>query len=79
MYIIATSIGFVLKFDSLQDLRRVVEHLDGMGNWAEEEMKEGHPVKLAYGIYDSVINKEKAQELLDALPEIKHIEEQSYY
>jgi len=71
MYIITTSIGFVLKFNSLEDLRKVVEHLDGMGNWAEKEMKEGQPVKLAYLIYDKAISSEKALELLDTLPEIE--------
>jgi len=75
MYVIATSIGFVLKFNSLEDLRKVVEHLDGMGNWAEKVMAEGQPAKLAYMISDEAINPEKMQELLDTLPEIEIVEE----
>lgn len=75
MYVIATSIGFVLKFNSLKDLRNVVDHLNGMANWAEEEMQEGQPVKLAYITYDSEIDHEKAEDLLDTLPDIKIVEE----
>ncbi len=73
MYIITTSIGFVLKFSSLEDLRMTIEHLDGMANWAEKVMSEGQKVKLAYMISDEAISPEKMQELLDTLPEIEVI------
>jgi len=78
MYIIATSIGFVLKFNSLEDLRKVVEHLDGMGNWAEKEIKEGQSVKLAYIVYDKAISSKKAQELLDTFPEIEVLSDSDF-
>ena len=50
MYVIGTSFGAVLKFESLGDLEKVAGGLMRMHGWAESmwEKDPDYPVKLAY-------------------------------
>ena len=50
MYVIGTSFGAVLKFESLDDLEEVAGRLMKMHGWAEAawKMDPSFPVKLAY-------------------------------
>lgn len=50
MYVIGTSIGQVIKFESLVELQEAIETLQGMVDWATSKWEEDpdYPVKLAY-------------------------------
>jgi hypothetical protein len=57
-------IGFALKFESLEDLKRVVEHLQGQIEWAEQEKAEPPYIYLTYADKCSV---EDAKEFMEKL------------
>jgi hypothetical protein len=50
MYIIGTSFGQIVKFESLSELEKVINNLQGMRNWANSVWEEDpeYPIKLAY-------------------------------
>jgi len=54
MIAIGTPIGVILKFESLEDLRRVAEHLTGMAEWASTQER----AKLTYTTMPDTLSKE---------------------
>ncbi|MFW6377211.1 MAG: hypothetical protein ACOCZ5_01070 [bacterium] len=64
MEIIATEMGFVLKFENIDDLKRVHKNTGEMAEWVEEENIE--PPYL-YVTYDESIDSEKIRGLIDRI------------
>lgn len=75
MRVIVLPFGFIIKFDSVDDLQTHVSNLAGMIEWSEEELKAHRPVKLAYAIYEDPDKSEEIKEILAGLPPIEEFEE----
>jgi len=76
MRIITLPFGFVMKFDSVADLRTHVGNLQGMVEWSEGELRASRPVKLAYAIYEDPEKSEEIKEILAGLPSIDEFKEE---
>lgn len=64
MKILSTSMGFILNFDSIKEVRGVIEHLSGMIEWIESE---NVPSPYLYAIFDDRIPNKEIQEMLDEI------------
>ncbi len=64
MKIISTSIGFILSFDSIKEVRGVIKHLYGMIEWIESE---NVPSPYLYAIFDDRIPHKEIQDVLDEI------------
>ena len=64
MKIISTPKGIVLIFETLTDLRGIINHLSGMVEWIEDE--DVSPPHL-YAAFDDRIPSDEIQELLDEI------------
>jgi len=71
MRIITLPFGFVMKFDSVADLRTHIGNLQGMVEWSEGELRANRPVRLAYAVYEDEGKSEEIKEILAELPYIK--------
>jgi len=70
MRIITLPFGFVMKFGSVAEAQKHVDNLQGMIEWAGEELKANRPVALTYAVYEDTKNDERIRELLAEFPYI---------
>lgn len=66
MFVISTSMGFVLKFQDKDDMRQHIDNLKNQLNWINKNDIED---PYLYAIFDDAIETEKVQELLEKLKE----------
>lgn len=64
MNILSSPMGYVLVFESLEDLKGTIENLTGLKNYTE--MQEIDPPHL-YACFDERIPKEEIEEMLDEI------------
>ena len=64
MKVIATELGFVLSFESIENMEEVISHLQGQLEWIKQE---NISPPYLYMTYDENINTEKVTKLLQEL------------
>ena len=64
MKILTTTLGFVLIFETTEDLQGRIEHLEGLLEWTKSE---NIPPPHLYAVSDERIPKEEVQILLDSM------------
>ncbi len=64
MKILSSPYGFVLIFESLNDLRGTIENLSGLEGWAKAENVLS---PYLYACYDERIPQEEIQDILDEI------------
>ena len=64
MQVISSELGFALKFESLENLRIVIDHLQRQLEWVEQENVEPPYI---YFTYNNAVNPEIAREYINKL------------
>lgn len=64
MFVIGSHIGFVMVFDDLDDLTRVIGHLHGMLEHAAEH---DTPPPHLYGVFSQGVSQEAVEEFMVSL------------
>lgn len=69
MFVIGSHIGFVMVFDNVEDLSRVVGHLRGMWEYIREH---DVPPPHLYGVFSEGVDQDAVEQFMASLKDSDH-------